>query len=70
MSLPAQKAFSPAPVMTTARTSARALQSFTWATSASAISGVTALSFSGRLRIRVATRSRTSKRMWFMAEVD
>src|SRR6218665_3530192 len=47
MSLPAQKAFSPAPVMSTARTSARVLQSFTCATSASAISGVTAVSVSG-----------------------
>ena len=55
MSEPAQKAFSPAPVRMTQRIASSALKPLTAATSASAISGVTALSFSGLSRVMMPT---------------
>jgi hypothetical protein len=60
MSAPAQNAFSPAPVRTTARTPSSASISSRRASSASNISGDIALSASGRFRVTSATCSRRS----------
>src|SRR3546814_7790234 len=63
MSDPAQKALGPAPVTMTQRIVSLSLHAVTAATIAFAISGVAALSLSGRLRVIVATAPSTVKRM-------
>ncbi|MOA59070.1 hypothetical protein D3C78_1836010 [compost metagenome] len=52
---PAQKAFSPAPVMTTQRMVSEASHSAMAASMALAMPGVTAFSFCGRFRVMTAT---------------
>src|SRR3546814_16343656 len=63
MSDPAQKALGPAPVTMTQRIVSLSLHAVTAATIAFAISGVAALSLSGRLRVIVATAPSTVKRL-------
>ncbi len=63
ISEPAQKDRSPAPVRMTQRIESLSLHSSTAATIASAISGVTAFSFCGRLSVMVAMAPSTLNRM-------
>ena len=59
-SAPAQKTLSPAPVRTTARTASSSRAVFTASTSCVSSSPLSALRWSGRFRVRVATPSLTS----------
>src|SRR3972149_5998947 len=65
MSAPAMKAFSPAPVMTTARTASSEPRCENARSSSAMVSWFMAFSFCGRLTVRSATSSRVSSfRFW------
>ena len=64
MSLPAQKARSPAPVRITTRTRSSSLAHSAISTRAIDISSVTALSFSGRFNVMIAVAPSSSSRMF------